>query len=90
MAQPERNPAAPAEPPRDAQLSVLPLGVLARFHRLMNGEGWDVNLQRMCVDTDYAYRCLALAHTSSDERLRQAALGLFDAYDRNARSPALH
>jgi len=90
MAQPEHKPAAPAEPAPAAPLSVLPLGVLARFRRLMDAEGWDVNLQRMCVDTDYAYRCLALAHTSSDERLRQAALGLFDAYDRNARSPALH
>jgi hypothetical protein len=72
--------------------TVLPLPVitLARFRRLMNYEGWDVDVGRMCVDTSYAYRCLALAHTSSDERLRVAALGLFDAYDRNTAVPLLH
>lgn len=90
MAQTKHDPWAGPDPAAAAPLSVLPLGVLARFHRLMHNEGWDVNLQRMCVDTDYAYRCLALAHTSSDERLRRAALGLFDAYDRNATPLAWH
>lgn len=66
--------------------AVLPLPVLklARFCRLMNYEGWAVDLPRLCVDTDYAHACMATAHTSSDERLRQAALELFDAYGRNA------
>ncbi len=73
--------------------AVLPLPVtqLARFCRLMNYEGWAVDLPRLCVDTDYAHACMATAHTSSDERLRQAALELFDAFDRNAAAaPILH
>jgi len=76
----------------DQAAAVLPLPVftMARFRRLMNYEGWDVDLPRMCVDTDYAYACMATAHTSSDERLRRAALELFEAYDRNAGAGALH
>jgi hypothetical protein len=72
--------------------AVLPLPVfkLARFRRLMNYEGWDVDLPRMCVDTAYAHACMATAHTSSDERLRQAALELFEAYDRNSGAGTLH
>ena len=72
--------------------AVLPLPVftLARFRRLMNYEGWAVDLPRLCIDTAYAHACLATAHTSSDERLRQAALELFDAYDRNAGAGTLH
>ena len=64
---------------------------MARFRRLMNYEGWEVDLPRMCIDTAYAHQCLATAHTSSDERLRRAALQLFAAYDRNQNlSPVLH
>jgi hypothetical protein len=65
---------------------VLPLPIIqmAQFRRQMQREGWHVDLARMCVDTGYACECLALAHTSSDERLRRAALTLFAAYDRNA------
>jgi hypothetical protein len=87
-------------PPTEAQHSpqprvpaaVLPLPIItmARFRRLMHYEGWDVDLARMCVDTAYAYACMATAHTSSDERLRSAALQLFDAYDRNAAVGTLH
>ena len=73
-----------------APVLALPLGVMARFRRLMNYEGWDVDLARMCVDTAYAYACLATAHTSGDERLRSTALTPFGAYDRNADVPALH
>jgi len=62
----------------------LPIIAMARFRRLMHYEGWEVDLPRMCVDTAYAYQCMATAHASSDERLRRAALTLFDAYDRNA------
>ena len=72
--------------------AVLPLPVfkLARFRRLMNYEGWDVDLPRMCIDTAYAHACMATAHTSSDQRLRQAALELFEAYDRNTGAGTLH
>jgi len=67
-----------------AALLPLPVVVMARFRRLMQYEGWEVDLPRMCIDTDYAYRCLATAHTSSSDELRRAALVLFEAYDRNA------
>ncbi len=72
--------------------AVLPLPVfqMARFRRLMNYEGWDVDLPRMCVDTAYAHACLATAHTSSSDRLRQAALALFEAYGRNGVAGTLH
>jgi hypothetical protein len=73
-----------------AEVLTLPIGVMARFRRLMQYEGWDVDLPRMCTDTAYAYRCLATAHTSSDERLRRTALSLFETYDRNAEAPTIH
>lgn len=74
-----------------APVLALPIIEMARFRRLMNYEGWDVDLPRMCIDTAYAHQCLATAHTSSDARLRQAALQLFEAYDRNSRAaPVLH
>jgi len=65
--------------------AVLPLPIIqmASFRRWMEREGHEVDLARMCIDSAYACECLALAHTSSDERLRQAALALFAAYDRN-------
>jgi hypothetical protein len=44
----------------------------------------------MCLDRHYAFECLALAHTSSDESLRSAAMDLFAAYDRNSEGAALH
>lgn len=69
---------------------LLPVSALACFHRMMQYQGWSVDLTRMCADADYAYQCLATAHTSSDERLRRAALSLFDAYARNGGAPALH
>ena len=62
----------------------MPILVMARFRRLMRYEGHDVDLARMCIDANYAYRCLAAAHTSSDERLRRIALELFETYQRNA------
>lgn len=61
----------------------MPPVEMARFGRLMAHEGWDVDLSRMCTDTDYAHQCLATAHTSSDERLRSTALKLFAACHRN-------
>jgi hypothetical protein len=70
----------------------LPIINMARFRRLMQHEGWAVDLPRMCVDSAYAYECLALAHTSVCEPLRRAALDLFGTYDRDlgAVPPAMH
>ena len=62
--------ASPSAQP--AAVLALPILPLARFRRLMKYEGHDVDLARMCIDADYAYRCLAAAHTSNDERLRCA------------------
>jgi hypothetical protein len=81
---------AAATSPASAPVLAMPIMSLARFRRLMSYEGWEVDLPRMCIDTDYAYRCLATAHTSSDERLRREALSLFDTYDRNTALPILH
>ena len=78
------------ETPNPAPVLAMPIMAMARLRRLMNYEGWDVDLPRMCVDTAYAYECLATAHTSSDERLRQLALQLFQTYDRNAAQTVLH
>lgn len=87
MQNPDIRPQAPEMP---ARVLALPIIEMARFRRLMHYEGWEVDLPRMCVDTAYAYACLATAHTSSDERLRRAALRLFETYDRNAGLPVLH
>jgi hypothetical protein len=99
MPQPDIRPDAGPETPSEihpvtaalAPVLALPIIEMARFRRLMNYEGWEVDLPRMCIDTAYAYECLATAHTSSDERLRRAALQLFAAYDRNnSVVPVLH
>jgi hypothetical protein len=90
MAQTESIPAATEATPAAAPVLAMPILAMARFRRLMNDEGWEVDLPRMCVDTAYAYRCLATAHTSSDKGLRRAAMGLFEAYDRNAAAAVLH
>ena len=90
MAQSEPTPASTPTIPASASVLAMPIMAMARFRRLMNYEGRDVDLPRMCVDTAYAYECLAVAHTSSDERLRKAALALFEAYDRNTALPVLH
>jgi hypothetical protein len=68
----------------------LPIIQMASFRRRMSYEGWNVDLARMCIDSAYAFECLALAHTSSDEQLRRSALELFAAYDRNAGAAAVH
>ncbi len=75
---------APAAP---APCTVLPMPGLRVFERLMAYDGWQVDLQRLCTDRDYAQACLATAHTSSREALREAALQLFEAHQRNG---ALH
>ncbi len=71
-----------------APILVMPLPALVRFRRLMRAEGWEVDLQRMCVDDGYALECLAAGHCSSDARLRDAAVGLFAAIHRNTAAPA--
>lgn len=73
-----------------APILVMPLPVLVRFRRLMRAEGWEVDLQRMCIDDTYAFECLAAGHCSTDAQLRHAAVGLFAAYHRNTPSPAVH
>ncbi len=81
---------APAAATASGPVLVMPLPALAHFQRLMQAEGWAVDLQRMCVDDSYALQRLAAGHCSSDAQLRQAAVGLFAAYQRNAAPPALH
>ena len=66
----------------------LPSVAMARFRRLMQYEGWDADLRRMCVDRSSAHECLARAHTSNSEALRRASLELLDAYDRNGETDA--
>ena len=73
-----------------APVTPLPIIPMARFRRLMLHEGWAVDLPRMCVDSAYAYQCLALAHTSGDAALRLAALDLFAAYERNSPADTCH
>ena len=76
--------------PRLATVLVMPLPALVRFRRLMRTEGWEVDLQRMCIDDAYAFECLAAGHCSTDDQLRRAAVGLFAAYHRNTAAPAVH
>ena len=90
MAYTEQPVPATDKPVFPSPVVAMPIIAMARFRRLMLAEGWEVDLPRMCIDTAYAYDCLATAHTSSDERLRQAAVGLFEAYDRNTTRPVLH
>gem|GEM_PF-1633655 len=80
----------PDSPSAPAHVLPLPVSALARFRRLMQYEGRDVNLARLCIDTAYAQECLATAHTSGDERLRRVALDLFDAFGRNTVLSAIH
>jgi len=82
---PARDRSTPAAP-----VTPLPIIRMASFRRQMLREGWPVDLARMCVDSAYAYECLALAHTSADDRLRRAALELFADYDRNRGAGFLH
>lgn len=62
----------------------VPIDMLASFARLMTGEGWHVDLARMCLDRLYAYERIAQAHTSAQDKLRSVAVDMFAAYDRHA------
>ena len=73
-----------------ALVAPMPIITMARLRRLMAEEGWPVDLARMCIDTDYAYECLALAHTSGNERLRHAAVELFASWDNHVASMPVH
>ena len=90
MPQPEARPETFAEvhPVTAALAPVLALPILemARFRRLMNYEGWEVDLARMCVDTAYAYQCLATAHTSSDTTMRIRLKRHWSARERSVRA----
>jgi len=76
--------------PACAPVMPLPIIAMASFRRLMAREGHSVDLARMCVDRQYAFDCLACAHSSAEEGLRRAALALFATYDRNAAVGAAH
>lgn len=78
---------ASPQPALAAPVAVLPSLALLQLRRLMRAEGWDVDVPRMCLDTAYAHDCLATAHTSSNARLRQTALALFETYGRNSAAP---
>lgn len=64
----------------------LPLGgrvkaqTLRAFVRAMAVQGLAVQAARLGYDRLYAYECFASAHASSDARLRELALELFDAF----------
>jgi hypothetical protein len=60
---------------------------LSDFRDLMAGEGWAVDLARMCHDRLYAYERMAQAHTSASRRLRSAAVTLFADYERLPAGP---
>jgi hypothetical protein len=68
----------------------LPLGgrvqaaTLRAFVRAMSGQGVMVQAARLGYDRLYACECFAVAHASSDQRLRTLALELFDAFERSA------
>jgi hypothetical protein len=86
---PHAGPHISEQPGPAAPVAVLPSLALLQLRRLMRAEGWDLDVPRMCLDTAYAHHCLATAHTSSDARLRQVALALFETYGRNS-TPPLH
>jgi hypothetical protein len=56
----------------------------------MAGEGWAVDLARMCHDRLYAYERMAQAHTSASRRLRSAAVTLFADYERLPAAGQVH
>lgn len=84
----EYDVSACAAAPDGAPVMPLPIIAMASFRRLMAREGHHVDLARMCVDRLYAFDCLAQAHSSAEERLRQVAMTLFATYDRNATAVA--
>ncbi len=90
QALPDPAPAFRDPPPASAEaLPVLCSVALLKLRRLMRAEGHDIDVQRMCLDADYAATQLAAAHTSSDAQLRATALALFEQYGRN-RAAQLH
>jgi hypothetical protein len=76
--------------PLRAVVADVPVSRLADFRDLMAGEGWSVDLQRMCHDRLYAYERMALAHTSISDGLRRAAVTLFADYERLPAAGQVH
>ena len=64
--------------------------VLARLRQLMAVEGCTLDLPRICVDRLYAFERIAIAHTSANPQLRELALALFSAYQREPDLLHLH
>lgn len=55
---------------------------LQAFANLMHANQWPLDVGRLFLDSRYAFQRFALAHTSTDEVLRQLALALFEGYQR--------
>jgi hypothetical protein len=55
-------------------------GKLTAFSRLMAQHGFELDTSRLFFDPFYAYRRLALAHTSNDEALKALAIEMFEKY----------
>jgi hypothetical protein len=53
---------------------------LAAFSRLMAQHGFALDTSRLFFDPFYAYKRLALAHTSDDAALKELAVELFEKY----------
>ncbi len=53
------------------------LALLSRFSQLMIEDGQSIDTRRMQSDSKYAFEQLALAHTSTCERLRLSAMQVF-------------
>jgi hypothetical protein len=56
------------------------LALLSRFAQLMMLDGLTTDTRRMQIDSAYAFEQLALAHTSTQERLRQCAMQVFSLF----------
>ncbi len=80
LAPPPHSLAARHAAPPCALVAAVEPAELQRFGEMMRAEGFALNVARMGLDRLYAQERIALAYTSADERLRLAALRLFDAY----------
>jgi hypothetical protein len=56
------------------------LAMLSRFSQLMTQDSQSVDTRLMQRDSAYAFKQLALAHTSSYESLRQCAMQVFELF----------
>lgn len=58
----------------------VPQKLLELFVALMHSQSWHVNTAQMLYDREYGCEQLALAHTSTNEALRELAVQLFKHY----------